>query len=65
MPKLKTKKAAAKRFSFTAKGKIKTTQAGKKHRMRNKSKNALRSLRGTKILSKSMEKRIKKMLPNG
>ncbi len=65
MPKLKTKKAAAKRFSFTATGKVKATQANKKHRMRNRSKETLRRQRGTTILSEAETKRVIKMLPNG
>ncbi len=34
MPKLKTKSGAKKRFSFTASGKIRMSQAGKRHGMR-------------------------------
>ena len=33
MPKLKTKSSAKKRFRFTASGKIKMPQAGKRHGM--------------------------------
>ena len=33
MPKMKTKSGAKKRFRFTASGKIKTGQAGKRHGM--------------------------------
>ena len=65
MPKMKTRKAAAKRFSFTATGKVKATQAGKSHRMRNRSKQALRDLKGTTILAKAEVKRVRKLLPNG
>lgn len=65
MPKLKSKSAAKKRFSFTATGKVKATQAGKKHKMRNRSKSMLRTARGTTILSKAETKRVKKFLPNG
>jgi large subunit ribosomal protein L35 len=65
MPKLKTKSAAKKRFSFTATGKVKATQANKKHRMRNRSKSTLRRQRGTTILPKAEEKRVRKYLPNG
>ena len=65
MPKLKTKSAAKKRFSFTATGKVKATQANKKHRMRNRSKSTLRNARGTTILPKSEQKRVEKFLPNG
>ena len=37
MMKLKTKKAAAKRFSFTATGKVKFKRTGKRHNLGNKS----------------------------
>jgi large subunit ribosomal protein L35 len=33
MPKLKTKKAAAKRFKITASGKVKFKRAGKRHQL--------------------------------
>ena len=33
MPKLKTKSSAKKRFKITAKGKVKSAQAGKRHGM--------------------------------
>ena len=33
MPKMKTKSGAKKRFKFTANGKIKTRQVGKRHRL--------------------------------
>jgi len=33
MPKLKTKKAAAKRFKMTATGKVKFKKAGKRHQL--------------------------------
>jgi large subunit ribosomal protein L35 len=65
MPKMKTRKAAAKRFSFTASGKVKTTQANKIHRMRNRSKGTLRRQRGEGILDVAETKRVKKFLPNG
>ena len=65
MPKLKTKKAAAKRFSFTAKGKVKTTQANKVHKMRTRSKAANSRNTGAGILSKTETKRVRKLLPYG
>ena len=37
MPKMKTKSGAKKRFKFTANGKIKTRQVGKRHRLINNS----------------------------
>ena len=38
MPKLKTNKAAAKRYSYTANGKVKRTSANSRHRLATKTK---------------------------
>lgn len=66
MPKMKTKSAVKKRFRLTAGGKVKASQAGKKHFMRHRSKAQLRNLRGTTILCDQDAKNIKKyFLPYG
>ncbi|PIR31651.1 MAG: 50S ribosomal protein L35 [Alphaproteobacteria bacterium CG11_big_fil_rev_8_21_14_0_20_44_7] len=65
MPKMKTKKAVSKRFSLTAKGKVRSTQANTQHRMRNRQSSTLRRQRGTSIVSKDMWDKIKSWLPNG
>lgn len=66
MPKLKTKSAVKKRFSVTAKGKLKVTQAGKRHFMITKSSSTCRNLRGTTILGGKDAKNISKYyLPYG
>ena len=49
MPKLKTKSSAKKRFRFTASGKIKTPQAGKRHGMIKRTNSQIRKQRGTTI----------------
>ena len=38
MPKLKTNKAAQKRYSYTATGKVKRTKANRRHLLANKNK---------------------------
>ena len=48
---MKTKSSAKKRFSITASGKIKATQANKRHNMRKRSKRQLREQRGCTILN--------------
>jgi large subunit ribosomal protein L35 len=63
MPKLKTKSGAKKRFKFTAKGKIKTGQAGKRHRLISNTPERTRTLRGTSVLSDSETQRIKRWMP--
>jgi large subunit ribosomal protein L35 len=63
--KLKTKKAAAKRFSFTATGKIKFKRTGKRHNMGNKSSARKLKLRSSGILSDGDMKHIEKCMPYG
>jgi large subunit ribosomal protein L35 len=65
MPKLKTKSSAKKRFRFTASGKIKTGQAGKRHGMIKRSNEQIRTLRGTTVLDPSETKRIERWMPYG
>jgi len=65
MPKMKTKSGAKKRFSLTAKGKVRSSQAGKRHGMRKRTKSQIRDQRGTTILSEPDAKIIKKFLPYG
>lgn len=66
MPKLKTKSAVKKRFKLTASGKVKATQAGKKHFLRRRTKEQLRNLRGTTIITGADAKNlVKHFLPYG
>jgi len=60
MPKLKNKSGAKKRFSFTGTGKIKTSQAGKRHGMIKRSNKFIRNARGTAILAKADERIVKR-----
>ncbi len=52
MPKLKTKSSAKKRFKISAKGKVITPQAGKRHGMIKRTNSQIRKQRGTTVLSK-------------
>ncbi len=63
MPKMKTKKAAAKRFKVTASGKIKHGVAGKRHRLISHNAKYIRQQRGTEVLSKQDEVIVKRYLP--
>ncbi|MDP6563994.1 MAG: 50S ribosomal protein L35 [Alphaproteobacteria bacterium] len=65
MPKLKTKSSAKKRFRLTAKGKVRRQQAGKRHGMIKRTTKQIREHRGTKIMSESDSKIIKKFMPYG
>ena len=62
MPKMKTKKSAAKRFSKTGSGKVKHNRSGNRHLSTKKSPNRKRRLRKDTIISKAMAKRTKTMI---
>jgi large subunit ribosomal protein L35 len=65
MPKMKTKKAAAKRFRVTGTGRVRRPKAGGNHGMQEKSRKRLRRLRQNDMVDKSMQKRAKRLLPYG
>ncbi len=65
MPKLKTKKTAAKRFKVSGSGRVRRPKAGGNHGMGNKNRKRLRRLRNNDMVDKTMQKRIKKLLPYG
>lgn len=62
MPKMKTRKAVAKRFKVTGTGKIKRTHDGRNHILTKKTKKRKRNLRKAGYVSKSYEKNIKGMI---
>ena len=63
MPKLQTKSGAKKRFSLTATGLVRGTQAGKRHGMVKRSRRQIREQRGTTILCPADAKIVKQFLP--
>ena len=63
MPKMKTNRAAAKRFRCTGSGKFRRAKAGKSHMMFGKSSNRLRNLRKRGVVDHSDERRAREMLP--
>jgi large subunit ribosomal protein L35 len=63
VPKLKTNRSAAKRFSKTGSGKIKRSKAGKNHFTGKKNAKAIRGLRKSTLLSSADIGRISKILP--
>lgn len=66
MPKLKTNRAASKRYKESANGKWKRTKANRRHLLANKSKRQKMTARVQDgIADKSCEKTIKKLLPYG
>ena len=62
MPKMKTKSAAKKRFSFTGTGKIKRKHAYKSHILTKKSTKRKRNLTYSAIVSPADEKKVRQML---
>ena len=65
MPKMKTNRAAAKRFRTTGSGRIRRSKGGLNHGMQEKSKKRLRRLRKNDTVDKALQKRVKIMLPYG
>jgi large subunit ribosomal protein L35 len=65
MPKMKTKKAAAKRFSVRASGSIKRGQAFKRHILTKRTTKNKRHLRGAVTLHDADVAAVKRMLPYG
>lgn len=63
MPKIKTHRGAAKRFSLTGTGKVKRSKAYASHILTTKTKKRKRNLRKSAILDHTNEKAIKKLLP--
>ena len=66
MPKLKTNKAAKKRYSLTATGKVKRTKSNRRHLLANKTRRQKKSGKVQDAYAdKTCENRIKKLLPYG
>lgn len=62
MPKQKTRSGATKRFKKTGTGKIKRNKANHSHMLIRRSNSAKRKMRKAGLVSKSMEKRVKRMI---
>ncbi|MBW2656174.1 MAG: 50S ribosomal protein L35 [Deltaproteobacteria bacterium] len=65
MPKIKTNRAAAKRFKKTGTGKIVFRKSCGSHILTKKTTKRKRSLRQPQIIAKSDRKEIRRLLPNG
>lgn len=63
MPKMKTRRAAAKRFKVTGSGQFKRAKAFKRHILEKKSPARRRNLRKAAMVSKSDLERVSRMLP--
>lgn len=66
MPKMKTNKAAKKRYSYTATGKVKRTKANRRHRLATKTKRIRMTARVQDgLVDKTSESGVKRLLPYG
>jgi large subunit ribosomal protein L35 len=63
MPKIKTKKSAAKRYKVTKNGKVIYTKQGRRHLLSDKSSKRKRQLRHGGVLKECEAKRARKLLP--
>jgi len=63
MPKLKTKKSAAKRFKITGTGKFKHQKANKGHILTKKSSKRKMGLRKMGMVDKTNEAAVRQMMP--
>ncbi|EAX46744.1 ribosomal protein L35 [Thermosinus carboxydivorans Nor1] len=63
MPKIKTRKSAAKRFKVTGSGEFKRAKAFKSHILEKKSPARKRNLRKAALVSKADYERVARMLP--
>lgn len=64
MPKIKTRRAAAKRFTVTGTGEFKRNKAFKRHILEKKSQKRKRNMRKAALITGADYKRVKLMLPN-
>ena len=65
MPKIKTNRAAAKRFRKTGTGKYKFSKSHASHILTKKSRKRKRSLRQAQVADGTNMKEIRRLLPNG
>ena len=65
MPKIKTRRGAAKRFTVTGSGEFKRNKAFKSHILEKKSPKRKRNLRKATLVAGADFGRVKNMLPNG
>ena len=63
MPKMKTRRAAAKRFKVTGTGKLKRNKAYESHFLTKKTTKRKRNLRQSAIVDSTNVKNMKKVLP--
>jgi large subunit ribosomal protein L35 len=63
MPKMKTSKTVKKRLRVSGSGRVRRPKAGGNHGLINKSRKRLRRLRNNDMVPKTLQKKIKRLLP--
>jgi len=65
MPKIKTRKATAKRFRLTAGGEVRRNKSNKGHLLTDKTRKRKRKLRKSTLVSSADKARIRRQLAKG
>ncbi len=65
MPKMKTNKSAKKRFRVSGSGRVRRSKAGGNHLMQEKSRKRIRRARNNDMVDKTLERKIKRLIPYG
>ena len=65
MPKMKTNKSYAKRFRVSGSGRVRRSKAGGNHLMQEKSRKRIRRARNNDMDDKTLERKIKRLIPYG
>lgn len=65
MPKMKSNRAAKKRFKLSGTGRVRRPKCGAQHGFQGKSRKRRRRLRDNDMVAPALEKRIKLLLPYG
>ncbi len=65
MPKVKTRRGAAKRFKLTGSGKLKRNRAYHRHQLSAKTRKQKRRLRTSTTVASVDAKAVRRLLPNG
>jgi large subunit ribosomal protein L35 len=65
MPKMKTNKSVKKRFRVSGSGRVRRSKAGGNHLMQEKSRKRIRRARNNDMVDKTLERKIKRLIPYG
>jgi large subunit ribosomal protein L35 len=65
MPKMKTNRAAHKRFKLSGSGRVRRPKGGAQHGLNGKSRKRRRRLRDNDMVAPALEQRVKLLLPYG